>query len=378
MARSKGQGSITLRKDGVWMGRITKNGIQKTFYNKDKKVVESKLFEYSKLSEFKKECSIRFSQYIYQYLYTFKYGHIKDSSFDRLDSVYRNHIENDSIGKIKMCDLNDIVVQEYINRKSQTDISYSSAKKIFELIRTVLYYAYKKSDIQVDYGSLISLPSVEKFKEVKHIETYSQSECQKLSNYILSFKTNTKKEKRFLRYAPAFILMLHTGLRAGELLALEWNDIDFKENVINVNKNVSLVRNRNGESGYSSIITSTKTINSRRTVPLNPPALKALEELQVSYLYADCYCRYVVCNLKGEFVKLRSFECKFEKICKVCGIKYKGVHALRHTFASNLIESGVNPKVVSTLLGHSNVVFTLNKYVHTNEQQKQEAVNKLS
>ena len=70
-------------------------------------------------------------------------------------------------------------------------------------------------------------------------------------------------------------------------------------------------------------------------------------------------------------------EKKLKEVCDKAGIEYKGVHALRHTFASQLIDSGVAPKVVSDLLGHSNVAFTLNRYVHTNEDSKSEAVSRL-
>lgn len=378
MARSKGQGSITLRKDGLYMGRITKNGITKTFYNKDKKIVEFKLLEYSKLSEFKKVCSIKFSDYVRDYLYTFKYKHIKDSSFDRLDSIYRNHIENSSIGCIPLSQLNDVVIQQYINAKVSTGCSLSSTKKIFEMIRGVLFYAYKKNDITVDYSALLKMPSESCFKDVKHIETYTKEECKILTDYIMNRYACSKKEMRFLRYSPAFIIMLNTGLRAGEVLALTWDDVG-SEN-LSISKSVSLVRVRDSSAvtKYQSIISSVKTSASKRIVPLNDVAIDCLNELKSRYSDFDCACKYVVCNLNDDFIKLRSFESKFEQICQCVGIKYKGVHALRHTFASNLIEKGVSPKVVSELLGHTNVVFTLNRYVHPNDEQKISAVNLLN
>lgn len=374
MARSKGQGSITLRPDGVWMGRITKNGITKSFYNKDKKVVESKLLEYSKMSELKKEVKVKFSEYVYNYIYTFKYKHIKDSSFDRLDSIYRNHICDSSIGVLPLSQLNDVVVQRYINDKVASGCSLSSTKKIFELVRTVLFYAYKKGDIVVDYSALLKIPSAACFKDVKHIDTYTHEEVSILCNYILNAKE--KKDLRFLRYAPAYVFMLNTGLRAGEVLALTWKDIDFNNSCVAVTRTVSLVKNRSSPDGnkYISVVSSVKTAASNRTVPLNETAMRSLRILKQYYAYFDCECDYLVCNYDGDFVKLRSFEAKLEKICGKCGISFKGVHALRHTFASNLIEAGVSPKVVSELLGHTNVVFTLNRYVHTNPAQKINAV----
>lgn len=375
MARSKGQGSIYLRSDGVYVGRITKNGIQKVYYNKSRKIVESKLLEFSKMSEFRRDSGIKFSDYVRDYLYTFKYKHIKDSSFDRLDSIYRNHIENSSIGNIPLIRINDVMVQQYINEKVAQGCSLSSTKKIFELVRGILFYAYKKGDILVDYSSLLKMPVESCFKEVKHVETYTREECAKLSDFIL---TVDKCDMRFLRYAPVYIVMLNTGLRAGELLALTWNDVYLKDRCIHVTHSVSLVKNRSGTGNkYISVINSVKTSASRRTVPLNDNAIGALLELKERYDSFDCMCDFVCCNMKNEFVKLRSFERKFEQICIRCGVRYKGIHALRHTFASNLIEKGVSPKVVSELLGHTNVVFTLNRYVHPDESQKVAAVKLL-
>ncbi|MDE6626084.1 MAG: site-specific integrase [Lachnospiraceae bacterium] len=378
MARSKGQGSIYQRSNGLYVGTLVKHGVKKSFSSMDKNVVETKLLAYSKSPESSK-VKTRFSTYVNDYIYTFKYKHIKDSSFDRLESIYRNHIENESIGKIPLCDLNDIIIQRYINEKVSSGLSLSSVKKIFELIRTVLYYAYRRGDIDVDYGSLIKLPNNSNFKEIKHIEVYTDDECQVLREYILGNYYHSRKEARFLRYAPVYLIMLNTGLRTGELLALTWSDIDFKNRVIHIRHSLSFIKNRQEESSLKnvSVISSVKTSASKRDIPMNDFVINCFRELDSRYVDFDCRCDYVVSNLNDEFVKLRSFETKFKKICEKAGVTYKGVHALRHTFASNLINKGVSPKVVSCLLGHTNVVFTLNRYVHENEEQLSHAVSKL-
>lgn len=380
MARSKGQGSIYQRSNGLYVGTIVKNGIKKTFSSMDKNIVELKLLEFSKLSDSGNTNFTKFSVYVNDYLYTFKYKHIKDSSFDRLESVYRNHIHNTSIGNMSLCELDDIIIQKYINEKVASGLSLSSVKKIFELIRSILYYAYRKGDITVDYGSLIKLPSFNNFKDVKHIEVYSLEECSKLTDYVLNEYYTSKRNSRFLRYAPVYIIMLHTGIRTGELLALTWSDVDFENRIIHVSSSVSLIKNRNAdvETKNISVISSVKTSASKRNIPMNDMVIHCIKELGSRYSDYDCLCDYLVCNLSNGFIKLRSFESKFKRICEKCNVKYKGVHALRHTFASNLINNGVSPKVVSRLLGHTNVVFTLNRYVHENEEQLYNAVNCLT
>lgn len=379
MARSKGQGSIALRKDGVYMGRITRNGITKTFYSKDRKKVENELFNYSHMCQVdfeKKVVRVRFQQYMYDYLFTYKYGHIKDTSFDRLERVYRVHIMDSAIGVIPLCELDDISIQQFLNSKYDSNLSLSQCKKIYDLIRSVLFYAYKKNDLSVDYGSLLRFPSADHFKEVKRIEIYTAEECQKMKTLILN--PVSQRDKRFLRYAPAFLIMLNTGLRAGEMLCLTWDDIDFKNKVIHVTKTLSFICDRENstdkETHYKNVVSKPKTLNSIRDIPMNDTVVSLFSALQENYREYGCLDNYVVCNVNGEFIRLRSLEAKLKRICETCGIKYKGVHALRHTFASRLIESGVSPKVVSDLLGHANVAFTLNRYVHPDESNKYEAV----
>lgn|GEM_PF-1652326 len=382
MARSKGQGSITLRKDGLYMGRIMRNGISKTFYNKDKKIVERQLLEFSKMSQSdfdKKNLSVKFQKYLHDYIYTYKYGHIKDTSFDRLDTIYRVHILGSSIGVLPLCELSDVNVQIFINGKCNSNLSYSTVKKIYELVRSVLYYAYKKNDISIDIGGIIKMPSSEHFKPTKVIEIYSVEDMDKIISFISN--PNNKKDRRFLRYADSFLIMYYTGLRAGELLCLKWDDVDFINRVIHINKSVSIVcdRERSGSDGmhYNNVVTSPKTVKSIRDIPISDNCYAAFLRLLDSYDYFVCKCDYVVCSCKKDFIRLRSFEKKFKQICERVGVEYKGIHAIRHTFASRLIDNNVSPKVVSDLLGHSNVVFTLNRYVHIDNDSKKEAVNYL-
>ena len=379
MSRTKGQGSISLRKDGYYVGRIMKDGVTKYFYSKNKKEVQSKLSEYARMVSsgiLCKDNRIRFQDYVMSYLYTFKYGHIKDSSFDRIERVFECHVLNSSLGQTKLYYLTDVTIQQFLNEKYVSGLSMSQCRKIFELLRSVLYYAYRKGDITVDYGSLLIFPSADRFKEVKKVDIYTKEECELLYGECLC--DYSVYVTRFYRYTPAFVLMLNTGMRAGELLCLEWSDIDFENHIIHINKTLSLVRDRqdygDNKKHYKHIVQKPKTANSIRDIPMNKKCIRALERLKFNYSQFDCMGKYVVCNVNGDFIRLRSFEKKLKEVCNKCGVKYKGVHALRHTFASQMIDCGVAPKVVSDLLGHSNVTFTLNRYVHTNDNSKFDAV----
>lgn len=376
MARSKGQGSIYQRSNGLYVGTITKNGVKKQISSKDKRYVELKLYELSLLDDFSLEGSVLFQKYVYDYLYTYKYNHIKASSFDRLESIYRNHIYGTSLGKSRVEDIDDILVQQFINDKC-IGVSLSQAKKIYELVRVVLFYAYRKGDIKKDIGSLVALPKASMFPEPKHIEVYTNYEVNHICGFIMDeYKTADYNLRRLLRISPALVVMFNTGLRAGELLALTWNDVDMLNRVIHVHSN--LIRTRKPEGlGFESYITSVKTSASVRDVPINDKAFHALNELYKRYDDFDCHCDYVVCNLKYSFLTLQGLQENMKRVCELISLEYKGLHAIRHTFATRLIDLGTPPKVVSELLGHTSVAFTLNRYVHPDVNIKMDALKNL-
>lgn len=129
------------------------------------------------------------------------------------------------------------------------------------------------------------------------------------------------------------------------------------------------------------IITDTKTINSDRYIPLNKTAINALKQIFDYNTYYNITTKYVVSNDKGEMVNERNLQRTLDRILlKGMGEKYKhhGIHALRHTMGSLLLSKGkADIKVVSEILGHSNINLTYNKYIHIIKEQKAKALEGL-
>ncbi|MBR3866007.1 MAG: site-specific integrase [Clostridia bacterium] len=140
----------------------------------------------------------------------------------------------------------------------------------------------------------------------------------------------------------------------GEALSLCWDDVDFENRTITVNKNSVLSKKRdidgNRTGGYElQTQNSTKTSNGNRVIPINRSAEDALRELQ-----KNNNTPYVIINNRNHQVLPSNFERSFHALLKNAGIAGDyGVHALRHTFASMLFAKGVDVKIVSKLLGHS-------------------------
>ena len=378
----KDYGSVTHRKDGYSYGRISVNGQKKEFYVKDK-VGDFVISDYEcqrKLNDFAMSVLygnlqqgnvLSFYDFTMSYIYTYKYGIIKADSYDRLERTALHF--KDSILDVSVWKIDDVRCQRYLNSIA-CKYSKSSIKKDFDLIRAVLSYAYRKKLIEFDYAGMLVLPTSE--IDSKEIEIYSNDECDKLIHGIESVMQNPDwKERKLFRYAPAYILLLNTGLRAGELLSLTFSDVDFDDAIMHVHFTLSYVKDRSADADkrYISLVTSNKTVNSVRAVPLNDVAIDCLK-----YLKRQSTCEYFVDNGKGEHLTYSTFVQRYKRICNYLDVPYKGLHALRHTFASRLIKGGISPKVVSDLLGHSSVVFTLNRYVHTDIDSRKNAVNVLA
>lgn len=163
--------------------------------------------------------------------------------------------------------------------------------------------------------------------------------------------------------AAAYILMLNTGLRPGEALGLRNRDIDLEKRQLYVQNSVKEIYKRNGSKaigGRTTKIGKTKTKTSKRTVPLNNAAIEAIKELRDLYYFGED--SPLICDENGTYTKPVNFRKRFYRILSAAGIETKGLHSLRHTFATNLVNGALqpdgtikalSPRHVADILGHT-------------------------
>ena len=179
--------------------------------------------------------------------------------------------------------------------------------------------------------------------------------------------------KRIYQQAAAYMLMLNTGVRTGELLGLLNSDIDLENRVMHLQRGVKEIARRDGidaESGREVKVGKLKSTASRRDVPLNSTAVEMIKDLR-----EECYFggnTPLVCDHSGDFTRPVNFRKRYYKILKAAGIERKGLHSLRHTFATNLVNGqrqpdgsirSLTPRQVADLLGHSTSQITEMYYV---------------
>ena len=179
-------------------------------------------------------------------------------------------------------------------------------------------------------------------------------EKDKSIKLVTAFTEETNGRLRF-RYGWGAVLILETGLRAGEALALEWGDIDEDKRTLKVTKNMVRV------DGKNTVQRTTKTESGRRTIPLNSRALEAVQHLKKQAVPG---CPFVFATQTGKYLSYSNLLATMEKACETAGVEHWGLHALRHSFASNLYARGVEVKIISKLLGHASVEITYNRYIH--------------
>ena len=197
----------------------------------------------------------------------------------------------------------------------------------------------------------------------KSIYILTKQEQKKITNYVLNNCTSKN---------IGLLISLYSGIRIGELCALQWKDIDFKNNKLYISKTVQRIYIKDKNECISKIIiTSPKTKNANREIPINKEFLEILKKIKSDKN------NYILSN-SDKYIEPRTYRKYFNKILKELKIKQFNFHSLRHTFATNCISLGCDYKTVSELLGHSNVNITLNLYVHPRYSQKKKCIDLIS
>ena len=193
-------------------------------------------------------------------------------------------------------------------------------------------------------------------------------------------------------YYP-FAFVLETGLRTGELIALTWDCVDLDRRIIMVKKTMEF-RYENqywragppkSKSGYRHVPLSSKAVEILESLKAERPFRKESEALKTTRLeYTDlrsgnrmsfAMSDLVFINWRtGEPTKNSTYDTFLYRMCEKAGIEPCGMHALRHTFATRMIERGVQPKVLQIILGHSSIKMTMDRYVHVTDDSLFEAI----
>lgn len=216
----------------------------------------------------------------------------------------------------------------------------------------------------------------------KDIQIISEEHQEIIKKVAMAYSPN-KNQRYLYRYGPAILFMLNTGLRAGEMLALGRNCIVpyLGRKSVKITQTLSRVKNRGNNAGSKTklILTPPKYPKSRRTVPLNREAEFALSCMLSLYGKNRYDESLIMTTQNGLPPNIQNLENTLKKICKRAELPNYNLHALRHTFATNLIRNTHNMgemKEVAEIMG-DDLDVVLKTYVHTNSETKMALVDTL-
>lgn len=273
----------------------------------------------------------------------------------KYERLIRLHICKE-LGEIKLCDLTVKKMQDFI-MSSCDYLSTSVVNTMVTIMQKSLSMAERLGYVLDNKANKVLRP---KIKE-KKVDCFTLREQRKIERYVL----NNRRQKLI-----GIIICLYTGLRIGEVLALEWKDVDFKKGILKIEKTCYFDKDYDGK--YKRIIDTAKTESSNRIIPIPKTLLEILKERR-----KNSDCEFIVCN-NGKPVPLRSYQNSFTLILKKLKIQDKSLHSLRHTFATRALEAGMDVKTLADILGHKNPTVTLNRYAHSMLEHKTHMMNKLN
>ncbi len=380
-------GNIFKRTDDRWNGVVWYMNEQgerkrKSFSGTSKAEVKEKITEY--IAAFNEQLTAsdeskeKLEDSMTHWLRVFKFPSVERGTYDRLECTARHQIYP-LIGNKVVGDVTSADIKAVLNHWMNEGYAYTTVKKVYNILTD--YFRYLTQQELIPKNPMAAAPMIKKAnfmatqgKENKPtfetVTTFSPSEIER-------FKAETMRTwgngERIYQQAAAYTLMLNTGLRTGEVLGLLNSDIDLEHKVIHLQRGVKEITRREGTeatSGREVKVGKLKTASSKRDVPLNQAAINAIEDLRAERYFGEN--TPLIPDEDGDYTRPVNFRKRYYRILEAAGIEQKGLHSLRHTFATTLVNGvkqpdgtikSLSPRQVADLLGHSTSEITERYYV---------------
>lgn len=372
---------ITQRKNGIYCGRyVDRYGVRQSTYDKDLKELNRKLkIMVGRNAEGKvvKESTLTLDQWYQVWMFTYKEGMIRDNTKLRYNTLYNHHIKP-FLGKKVLNRITKVQCVQLLKGLKDKGLGWETQNSARIMMIDLFNRALEDDYVLKNPMKGVRLPSSKPDAERK----------------ILS----VDEQKIFFEacagtwYDNAFAVTVNTGLRPGELFALTWDDIDLDKKEINVNKTM-LYQKFDDDECKTFHVGEPKTKSSIRKVPINSMCEVALKKQYIQKkIVAEKYrgkeIRYSDRLFVTKFntpLNSQIFNEAIERILKEVNLMQSdleqiekfGGHTFRHTFATRCIEANIQPKTVQKYLGHATLQMTMDLYVHTTDEHKQEEMKKL-
>lgn len=329
-------------------------------YHTKKEALEAEREYVSKLTVFTEDKGMTFKD-----LYTAYYEYQEDKVKATTLKAYRDRIKYmQLLDKIKLKDLNVAHYELWRKELAKVDIKTSTKNDIQKFIKIVLNWGTKMYgfDFRLFYNKITKFVNPNEIK--KEMDFYTLDE----------FKQFISNEND-IKFKCLYETLYYCGLRKGEARALTWEDIDFEEKELRVNKNVVSI---GSESSKYYSLTTPKTKSSIRTIPIPDILLNDLKALLESDKKVYGFNTKWFLFGKDDPITNSKVRCHKNSLCKKAGLRQIRIHDFRHSCASLLINNGANITIVAKYLGHTKIDETLNTYSHMYKNKLNDIVNTIN
>ena len=317
---------------------------------------------------------------------------LKDNTFQNYKYMYNNFVRN-GFGKLRVSNVKKSDVKKFYNTLADEKILKIST---IDAVHNILHQVFA---LAVDDNYIRQNPTENMLHELKQSHGFQVTKRKALTVpeqelFIQFLKTNAK----YKHWYPVFATMLGTGMRVGEIVGLRWCDIDFENNLIDVNHTL-VYYNKGDNKGCSFAINTPKTKAGSRTIPMLETVKDAFllekayqEEIGLSCnAKIDGFTNFIFINRFGNVQHQGTLNKAIRRIIRDCNdsvllnatddnpvlLPPFSCHSLRHTFTTRLCEEGVNVKVIQNVLGHADFSTTMDIYTDVTNDLKQKAFNDL-
>lgn len=366
--RGRGEGTIRQRaSDGRWEASVTLGGQRKSYYGKTRREVTEKLRtaqrDYEQ-NQFIGDGRQTVEQYLAGWLESVRPS-LRRSTYAHYEARVRLYIVP-VVGKVRLAQLTAQHVQRVVAAAHDKGVGTKTVAEAYSVLHRALRAAERLGLVPRAVSERVARPRVKRAQ----IRPLTRMESQA---FLEAARDNL--------FEPLFRMALSTGMRRGELLGLRWADVDLQAGRVSV---VSSLEWRSGVATYL----PPKTESSRRQIALSDEMVATLLEqrrwrhaqrLRVGPAWQGEQYDAVFSDELGEPFRLHRLRHAFKQTLRLAGIPSTvRFHDLRHTCATLLLQQRVHPKVVSELLGHSNISMTLNIYSHVLPDMQDEAARAIA